>query len=536
MIVVPTQEVAPGALNTGRAIPQGDAAAPLTAGINSAVSDLGDIALVQQRQRNADRLFRAETEIGDAYREFEAQVRQRQGQDAWGVTDDASKWWDENSARFSDALENDAQKRLFDRSVAQLRDRSLTSVSRFEQQQRQRSLTDSARASMANSIDFAAANASDPAALASARREISQRVVALSAANGWDSEVRDAELASQLTALHEQVLGELTDTNPQAAKQYYDDNEVEIQGSQRDRLRKAIDVSSTVEAAQVASDDIMSRGLDEKGALAAARAEYSGKQRDEVVRRLKTRFNEIAAAEQAVEQQAVDAAWDVFGRTGSLSAVPPSIQARLPGRTLASMRAQEFNPAHLVSTDWDKYAELSEMMATNPVEFSEMDLRSEFHLLNPRERNALLEAQTAIRENRQSSVATLTQQLAQVSREMGWDSGDAEKRGLFERRVREEIAAYQDDTGNKASYDVRQQIIDRLAMDGEVIGGGLFGLTDPDRQLFEVIGTEDEAAFRTNVPDDERFQIEQALEAAGLDVTDEAVLQLYLTRAGILSE
>lgn len=532
-IVVPQQEVAPGALNTGGVIEPAQPGGELAQGVRQATQAASDIAIMQQRQRNADRLFQVEAELGDAYRKFETQQQERKGQNAWGITDDAAEWWAEAAPRFEDTLENDAQKRLFQESVAKMRGTSLDAFSSYESAQRRASLEESGKAAILSAIDFGASNFGNPDAIVGARKDITERVEALASLNGWSQERADAELAENLTTLHEQVLQNMVDEDPAGAKEYYAEHEHEIRGSARDTIKDAIETGEVATAGQQGADEIFSAEMSETEALAAARKKYKGKERDEVVRRLKVRYDEQRIIKNEDQSRANDEAWAVFERTGSTARIPPTTVARMDKRLLSSMRTQEFNPADRISTDWAQYEELVNLAQSNPTEFAQIDLRMHYGKLNIQERATLSEMQKDIQTNMTAGAGTLVQQLGEAARLMEWDSGDAQTRGMFERAVRQEIADAQQATGRKLNYEERQTIIDRNLAKGEVIGGGLFGLVDPNKQFFEVSGTEDEAAFVPDIPEKERFRIEKALEANGIPVTDEAVQRLYRLKLGL---
>src|SRR5690554_8131710 len=68
--------------------------------LTSAGAAGADIAKREQELRNADSVFRAEATLTEEYLEFEAGLRQRRGQNAWGVTDDVRHWFDTRGRRY----------------------------------------------------------------------------------------------------------------------------------------------------------------------------------------------------------------------------------------------------------------------------------------------------------------------------------------------------------------------------------------------------------------------------------------------------
>lgn len=501
--------------------------------LTSAGAAGADIAKREQELRNADSVFRAEAALTEEYLEFEAGLRQRRGQNAWGVTDDVRQWFDTRGRRYLDDLENDAQRLIFEQTLTKLRERSVSAASQYEAGERRRSLEESAAASISMAINRAAAQHHDDDAIAEAKRDVLNRIAVQAGFNGWSPERRAAEEELQLTALHRQVLEAMVDTDPERARKYFEANKSEIAGSEHDTLSRLVSRGETRAKAQRAADRLMGLGLDEAETLRRAREELDGEERDDVVNRIKVRFAERRAAEQQREREVADMAWDFFARNGNrVDAIPTEILDELDGRTLQSLRASQPG-APKVETDWGVYYELRQIAADDPNAFAEADLRRFFGVLAEPERRQLLQLQEKARNPGTAlDVATLQQQIATSLRTL--DLKD-EQRGQFEGRVQEEIDAAQQQLGRQLNWEERQTIIDRLLISGEVIGGGLFGLFDPDRRLFEV-ARDDLSRFEfgiDQIPARDREKIEAALERQGLPVTDQNIIDSYRLAHGI---
>ena len=176
--------------------------------------DLLNVARAQQDQQNADRLFRTEAALKEEYLNFETSLRERRGQNAWGVTQDVNQWWEDARERHTEGLENDTQRALFEQTFANLRLHSLDSASRYESQERRVSLEESARASITNSINLAAAQFDSPDAVDGAKADVLDRIQIQAEFNGWTPERRAAEESLQLTNLHKQVIAAMVDVSP----------------------------------------------------------------------------------------------------------------------------------------------------------------------------------------------------------------------------------------------------------------------------------------------------------------------------------
>jgi hypothetical protein len=222
----------------------GDNALQLGKALSSAGADFTDSAIRLQHQQNADRIFQAEASVKNDYVKFETDAKSRQGQDAWGLTQSTTKWWNDNLKKTADALENDQQREVFLRTTMPIRDQSLTTMGAYEQQQRQISVEESGKASITGSINLAASNPTNLGVINGAKSDILKRVQVLGDLNGWTPEIREAQAAQYVTNLHKQVIQSQIDTNPGRGPRVLDANKAEIQGADRDEIDKQIRVGT----------------------------------------------------------------------------------------------------------------------------------------------------------------------------------------------------------------------------------------------------------------------------------------------------
>lgn len=186
-----------------------------------------------QEREDADLVMRAEADIKSRYLEWEGEAKQRKGQAAWGVAKEAAGWWDENTTKISEGLQNPLQKRLFQQTVTQMRGQSIGAFSGYEAGQRRESLDASTQASIVGSINLAAANPQDPVLLQAAKQDLIKRNEMRAKLNGWDVAIRDAKQTEYLTNFHKQVIQGLVRDNPTAAETYFQANKAEIEGTQQ---------------------------------------------------------------------------------------------------------------------------------------------------------------------------------------------------------------------------------------------------------------------------------------------------------------
>lgn len=491
-----------------------------------------DAAVRLQERANADSIFKAEADLKDQYLQFEQGVRQRRGTQAWGVTNDASQWWDKNTKTISDNLQNDAQRNIFMHSAANLRSSSLTSISQYENEQQHQSVEDSAKASITGSINIAAANPTDPTILAQSKSDVLKRVQVMSQINGWTPERYQAEQGNALTDFHKQVIQAQIDTAPDAARAYYDANKDQINGMDRDVIDKQIRVGTIRQVGQQASDTIMGEGLSESQALAKARQGFTGEQQDEVVRRVKERYADIDMTRERGQTDAADQAWQIWSKNKTLSDVPTSVLNGMDGRMRDALEKED--AAHAsgadVRTDWSKFYDLRQMAATAPGQFAGTDIRQFFPDLNPAQREQLIDLQNQVKGAGSSDVQTLNEQLSRAHELLKWSASDGQKKGQFDSAALTEIdAAQKANGGRKLTYDDRQKIVDRMMVTGSYPGGNWFSAD----HFYSVSGTEKEAQFAPKIPDDEKAKITAALTRAKQPVTDDAVMRLYKLKNGL---
>lgn len=496
---------------------------------------LGDVnteaLLREQEVRNADRLLAATAAVQEEYRTFETGLRDRRGVNAWGVTTDVAKWWEEAAKRHTEGLENDVQRRHFGEQVTKLRAQSLDTASTFESDQRRVSLDTSAKAARSAATNFAAANHMNPDAVESSKRDVLASLDITAHLNGWDSVTAAVERGKALTDFHKQMIVAKIDSDPSGAAAYFEAHKDEIDGTVRSDVHEFVKKGAVREQAQAVVDDLERKPLAE--ALRIAREKYSGDLEDEVTRRLKERAAEDDAIIERGQRRAADDAWQIFGRSKKLSDIPLAMLNSLDGRTRIALEAEAKAQAEgaRITTDWDTYYALKAQAIDAPAKFAATDLRTYFPKLDESERKYFIDLQQTVADPaKRHDVATWAAQLSSVHDEMGWTGKDgAEKRGLFDRVAEAAVQAERRRLGREMNDEERRKVLDQLLINGTIPGW----LGGKDRQRFEVVGTPDEANFTVEVPDTERAAIEAALTKAKLPVTDEAVRALYLRKKGL---
>ncbi len=522
---------------------------------------LSNIAADMQQREDADMVFQAEAAFRESLIGFEQEALTRTGNKAWGITKDVDKWFQDSGAKFAEGLTNDRQRALFNQQVGKMRLQGLESFSKFESQQRVKSLEQSTNATletlinsaattaqMMNSEEFSSAGTTQTgpdgkpvpgplSALQSMKQDGLRRLEFYAADTGEDSSVTDLKKQLYTSKFHKQVIQARIDADPSSAKAYYEANKEEIAGAERLKLEELVRTGEMKVKAQSFADSALNDGLTEVDAIRQARESFQGQDEEFVVAEIKTRFGELSQARESDQRQAADEAYDVFSRTGRLSSIPASVLNRMDGKTRLALRkeAQSMAEGRAIKTDDNVYYSLHQEAINNPAAFAKRDLRQVFDKLSPSDRQEMIKLQGKVQQpDELKDLRTYDQQLTLRYRDLGWDNKDTKQKAQFERAANDAIVAEQLAKGKKLTFDEREKVLDRLLIQG---GGTWYSAS---KRLFEVQGTEDEAAFirglepenKTSaliqsIPATERQQIEQALRADGRPVTEQAILNLY---------
>ncbi|CAB3648590.1 hypothetical protein CEY09_05370 [Achromobacter marplatensis] len=211
-----------------------------------------DIATDMQKRDNADAVFRAEAQVRDNFRAYQAELSNRRGAEATGSTKQAGEWWAQNVGQAAEGLENTTQRQLFLQGIEGTRQTALGAVSRFEAQERRVSLNNSYEASIDTAIQTAVANFTVPGALAAARQTILDQSNATAVLNGWSDEQKQFEIGKSLSAMHLGAIKNALYQDPTKARQYFEANKGEITGGVHPKIEEMFDRQA--KAAQVQAD------------------------------------------------------------------------------------------------------------------------------------------------------------------------------------------------------------------------------------------------------------------------------------------
>jgi hypothetical protein len=486
----------------------------------------------RQEREDADMLLRAGTALTNEWVDQERQLRNRNGQDAWGATEDTKKWFDDAVKRNSEGLTNERQRLLFRRQAEALRARGVEYAGRHEDEQRKKSLVESGQASIVADINLAAADPS-PDSIGKARTTIGNKVEAVGRLSGWTPEKIALEKQNQTGTLHTQVLQAMVENDPMKAEAYFAANKAEIPGVKHAEIEKTVRLGTTKVKAQAFADEAVKRGVPEADAIKLIREKYTGDEEDTFVTTLKGRIAEQHAARERLQGDAAEAAWGVIEQGGGWSAIPTKVQADMDPRTRIAIKnhlKEKANSAAVdrTRTDWALYAQLREEAAADPAAFAKKSLVQHFDKLAPAQRESLLDLKAAAgKPDKTQDVVTLQQQLGIAHNLLKLGNGDQEKKGRFDAVTVQALNDARKVKGSDLTQDERQKVIDKMMIEND---SWFFG----GKRFYEVAGTPDAAKFTPTISDADRAGIVTAFKKRGVAApTDAQILQAFKAAKGL---
>lgn len=292
-----------------------------------------------------------------------------------------------------------------------------------------------------------------------------------------------------------------------------------IPTAQRMKLWEKANVEYDKIQGQAATDIIVSEGGTLKEQLEKARKIADPDIRDNVVTRVKTRYNEDQTISAAVSKQNIEAAWSkveqlVENKQGqeALDAIPDDI----PHAEREKMKKYIQSPT--TETDWDYYEELSNM-APDELKDEKIDITR----LSPAHRKQFIDDQAEIREGRVPVIGGVAGLANEYMDTVGIKN--KKDRGLFRNRLRLEIEEEARAKGKeKLSFEEKQKIMDRMSMEVR------FKKFGPDKKIkaFKLEG--DENFSKVVVPDDMREKILRAVQAKAPNraLTEDEIKEIYI--------
>lgn len=415
-----------------------------------------------------DQAFRAETAIKTEFLDFDNKTRQqRRGAGAKGYAQETDAWWKDAAERVGKDLSPRA-KQLVGRSLFTARQQGLEGASRWENQELDRSQIESYTASQAVEIQRSVTTG-DPAAAQASAAMLRQRAIEQGAARGWTPEIVDAEAGKWTSQLHKQMIGQLANTDPLKAKEYFELNRAQIDSADHARTEHVIKGAvNEVEGKRIAMEGATLPYAEQVERIAKL-TEKNPDLRKAASTFAKEQYTDVKLATAEREAAASDKAWQAFASGASISGIDKNVLASMNGRERAQLneaaeakqrrRASEAE-GKAVKTDLKLLGELYDMP---PEEFAKLKPEQIYQdKISRGDLEELIKRRTKILDPGEApQVASTEQQMNVYASELKL-KGDA--KGAFNKVAYDEFNQFAKDNKREPNYDERQKILDKLTI------------------------------------------------------------------------
>jgi hypothetical protein len=154
-------------------------------------------------------------------------------------------------------------------------------------------------------------------------------------ANGLEGDVKKAAYTKRVSKVHAEVIGQaMNNGNPEYAELWFKTNRKDMDAATAAQAEKLLKEGGTRIKAQRATDEIMDMNLSEEEAKKHVRKKFTGEERDDVIRRLEGRYNDVEAATARQQKVSEDAAWKIVVQPmSSIDSIPPTLWASMSGES-----------------------------------------------------------------------------------------------------------------------------------------------------------------------------------------------------------
>ncbi len=192
--------------------------------------------LVQRQDQ--DTAWRTQAAINQAWVQFDAESRQNsQGQNAAGYATKVQDWWKDAAATYGKDL-NPSARALISKNLAVAQTQAYGGALQFENRELERSRAEALDGAL--SAEVSRGSAGGPSAAAASAQIIDQTLTKFAADTGKPPEWLAQQKIQRTTALHANVISQLMQTDPAAAKTYFESNKGQIDGARYDEIGSRI--------------------------------------------------------------------------------------------------------------------------------------------------------------------------------------------------------------------------------------------------------------------------------------------------------
>ena len=465
------------------------------------------------------------------------------GKDSFTLGETVIPEFNKQAEEIEKTLNSDFQKLSFRKMMAQrnkFMDRQIGRHVSGETKKYDESVT---KSYVANEMNAAIQNFHDPERIALSLERQKGALHSYADRNGLDDETIKVMMSETESKTHSSVVSKLMNGGSvRQAQAYYKTNKDNITGQDRIRVDKALKAGVLQADSQSLSDKIVSKNPSNMSeALADARKIDDPDKRDETVRRVKSRFADMRAADAEDSRQSFDTAYNSLEQNGGdIDAIPKDVWVNMAGVKKESIKkiAASMRSGVPVQTQFAAYYDL-EQLSGNPStrnKFLQTNLNEYTHLISTSDLKILAKRQSNYRNGKgnkeldgiETKGSIVKSTLAAGGISTGKDAGTDEikQANLFKRKVDELVISKQESTGKKVTNEELREIADNLMVEA-ITDNGYFGFFKGKKKIFELSQDDRPMIQIDDIPSSELDEIKSALRRLNIPANDEKILELY---------
>lgn len=429
-----------------------------------------------------------------------------QGAAAFGSPERVDKEYVAFSDKVMEGL-NERQQAQFRRAVASRRASISAQLHQHVQQEAQQYDVDETTSYLNNVLQTGIANATTPALVAMDAKRGVAAIQQFARRHGEGPNVTTEKVQTWLTSLHVGVIDNLLSQHQDiAARGYFEDVIDQLQPSQVDDIRRALESGELREQSQRVADQILLQSDSREEALDKVRQITEGhpenaQLRDEVMTRVRQGLNDRAQAQAQADEDRFVAAINEIETSKSVDTISPLAWQKftLAERNGLKAYADQLRSGSPAETDWELYNNLYGMLRNNLERFKGLNLYSYIHRLAPTEFKELVRVQADARVGGSDSetvrAVTLDSELFQsIAAQAGLpayrtatqlSTAQREQLGELENTWKREIGRAQVEKGNTLTREEKEEIGRRL-IDQKVYLDRNYFFSDPEVPMVTV--------------------------------------------------
>lgn len=451
----------------------------LGAGIGQGISNVGGtvarFALEEKQKADSLAVTDADAQLAEweNSRLYDPQsgALNTRGKDSFELPDTVMEEYRQFISGIEAGLGNDAQREAF-RKLSQARgldiDRTIQRHVASEYRQYDQQATDAA---LASSLEAAAEHYTDSDRINTELTRQRSYIMAQAARTGEPAEVTNLRIAEAESATHVAVIDRiLADKDYERAQEYYEVMGDHINASVKPQIESALNTGRIRGESQAKADTLVEEGKTREEALSEARDIEDPELRDETVRRVNTRYDEIQAVEAEAERLSIDNAVDLITNGGSVDDIDPLQWNAMDQETRSQLRALEARGEWFQDdARWYEFIQKSES------EIAGMNLYTELRpYVDDQHWDRALAMQADARSNDANAFTntiTFRQRLENSLQGTVFDDvsdlnkTDAQRYAQLENEAARRIELFEADKGDKATGTEMQGVIDEMLLE-----------------------------------------------------------------------